>query len=203
MNNNFTIVSLLAILTVCITLSSNIGLNVEGQKENFNNITTNKSDISNVENFETYENSKYGIKIDYPSNWLKTEPGSTIGIEPYKQINVVTFSSPPNNDPVLMVIVANKTVGTLTDFASEGINQHRIIYPDFNLLKLGNVNLDDNPGYRFIFSASDANGKFNAAQVWTIKDNKLYLLVITVSEYLNSLTWPTIQKMVDSFEIVN
>ncbi|HEY6586958.1 MAG TPA: hypothetical protein VIY98_01595, partial [Nitrososphaeraceae archaeon] len=62
MNNNFIIVSLVVILTVCITLSSNIGLNVEGQKENFNNITTNKSDISNVENFETYENSKYGIK---------------------------------------------------------------------------------------------------------------------------------------------
>ena len=203
MNNNFIIVSLLVILTVCITLSSNIGLNVEGQKENFNNITTNKSDISNVENFETYENSKYGIKIDYPSNWLKTEPGSTIGIEPYKQINVVTFSSPPNNDPVLMVIVANKTEGTLVDFASVGINQHRMIYPDFNLLKLGNVNLGDNPGYSFIFSASDANGKFNAAQIWTIKDNKLYLLVITVSEHLNSLTWPTIQKMVDSFEIVN
>ena len=135
MNNNFIIVSLVVILTVCITLSSNIGLNVEGQKENFNNITTNKSDISNVENFETYENSKYGIKIDYPSNWLKTEPGSTMGIEPYKQINIVTFSSPPNNDPVLMVIVANKTEGTLVDFASVGINQHRMIYPDFNLLK--------------------------------------------------------------------
>ena len=59
MNNNFIIVSLVVILTVCITLSANIGLNVEGQKENFNNITTNKSDISNVENFETYENSKY------------------------------------------------------------------------------------------------------------------------------------------------
>ncbi|MGZ5511243.1 MAG: PsbP-related protein [Nitrososphaeraceae archaeon] len=93
MNNNFTIVSLLVILTVCITLSSNIGLNIEGQKENFNNITTNKSDISNVENFETYENSKYGIKIDYPSNWLKTEPGSTIGIEPYKQINRLNLAS--------------------------------------------------------------------------------------------------------------
>ena len=78
-----------------------------------------------------------------------------------------------------------------------------MIYPDFNLLKLGNVKLGDNPGYPLIFSASDAYGKFNAAQIWTIKDNKLYLLVITVSEHLNSLTWPTIQKMVDSFEIVN
>jgi len=102
-----------------------------------------------------------------------------------------------------MVIVANKTEGTLVDFASGGINQHRMIYPDFNLLKSGNVNLGNNPGYSFIFSASDANGKFNAAQIWTIKDNKLYLLVITVSEHLNSLTWPTIQKMVDSFEIIN
>ena len=133
MNNNFIIVSLLVIFTVCITLSSIIGLNVEGQRENFNVINTDKSNISNIENFETYENSKYGIKIEYPSNWLKTEPGSTIGIDPYKQINVVTFSSPPNNDPVLMVIVANKTAGTLVDFASGGINQHRIIYPDFDL----------------------------------------------------------------------
>ena len=188
MNNNFIIVSLLVIFTVCITLSSIIGLNVEGQRENFNVTNTNKSNISNVENFETYENSKYGIKIEYPSNWVKTEPGSTIGIDPYKQINVVTFSSPPNNDPVLMVIVANKTAGTLVDFASGGINQHRIIYPDFNLLKLGNVNLGDNPGYNFTFSASDANGKLKAAQIWTIKDNKLYLLVNTVSEHLYPLT---------------
>jgi hypothetical protein len=102
-----------------------------------------------------------------------------------------------------MVIVANKTAGTLTDFASEEINQHRIIYPDFNLLKLGNVNLGDNPGYNFIFNASDVNGKFNAAQIWTIKDNKLFLLVNTVSEDLYNLTWPTIQRMIDSFEIVN
>jgi hypothetical protein len=202
-NNNFIIVSLMVIFTLCITLSSIIELNAEGQREDFNIITPNQSNISNVEKFETYENSKYGIKIDYPSNWLKTEPGSTIGLGPYKQINVVTFSSPPKNDPVLMVIVANKTAGTLTDFASEEINQHRIIYPDFNLLKLGNVNLDDNPGYNFIFNASDANGKFKAAQIWTIKDNKLFLLVNTVSEHLSPLTWPTIQRMIDSFEIVN
>jgi hypothetical protein len=68
---------------------------------------------------------------------------------------------------------------------------------------LGNVNIDDNPGYNFIFNASDANGKFNAAQIWTIKDNKLYLLVNTVSEHLYPLTWPTIQRMIDSFEIIN
>ena len=41
------------------------------------------------------------------------------------------------------------------------------------------------------------------AQIWTIKDNKLYLIVNTVSEHLYPLTWPTIQRMVDSFEIVN
>lgn len=202
-NNNFIIVSLMVIFTLCITLSSIIELNAEGQREDFTVITPNQSNISNVEKFETYQNSQYGIKIEYPSNWLKTEPGSTIGIDPYKQINVVTFSSPPNNDPVLMVIVANKTTGTLTDFASEEINQHRIIYPDFNLLKLGNINLDDNPGYNFIFNASDANGKFNAAQIWTIKDNKLYLLVNTVSEHLYPLTWPTLQRMINSFEIIN
>jgi eukaryotic-like serine/threonine-protein kinase len=204
-NNNFILVSLMVIFTLCITLSSIIELNAEGQSEDFNTNTTTpiQFNTSNVEKFETYENSKYGIKIDYPSNWLKTEPGSTIGMPPYEQINVVTFSSPPKNDPVLMVIVANKTAGTLTDFASEEINQHRIIYPDFNLLKLGNVNLGDNPGYNFIFNASDVNGKFNAAQIWTIKDNKLFLLVNTVSEDLYNLTWPTIQRMIDSFEIVN
>jgi eukaryotic-like serine/threonine-protein kinase len=204
-NNNFILVSLMVIFTPCITLSSIIELNAEGQSEDFNTNTTTpiQFNTSNVEKFETYENSKYGIKIDYPSNWLKTEPGSTIGMPPYEQINVVTFSSPPKNDPVLMVIVANKTAGTLTDFASEEINQHRIIYPDFNLLKLGNVNLGDNPGYNFIFNASDVNGKFNAAQIWTIKDNKLFLLVNTVSEDLYNLTWPTIQRMIDSFEIVN
>ncbi len=204
-NNNFILVSLMVIFTPCITLSSIIELNAEEQSEDFNTNTTTpiQFNTSNVEKFETYENSKYGIKIDYPSNWLKTEPGSTIGMPPYEQINVVTFSSPPKNDPVLMVIVANKTAGTLTDFASEEINQHRIIYPDFNLLKLGNVNLGDNPGYNFIFNASDVNGKFNAAQIWTIKDNKLFLLVNTVSEDLYNLTWPTIQRMIDSFEIVN
>ena len=204
-NNNFILVSLMVIFTPCITLSSIIELNAEKQSEDFNTNTTTpiQFNTSNVEKFETYENSKYGIKIDYPSNWLKTEPGSTIGMPPYEQINVVTFSSPPKNDPVLMVIVANKTAGTLTDFASEEINQHRIIYPDFNLLKLGNVNLGDNPGYNFIFNASDVNGKFNAAQIWTIKDNKLFLLVNTVSEDLYNLSWPTIQRMIDSFEIVN
>ena len=202
-NNNFIIVSSMVIFILSITLSFNIWHNAEGQRDDFNILTPNQSNTTNVEKFETYQNSKYGIKIEYPANWLKTEPSSAIGNDRYKQINVVTFSSPPNNDPVLMVIVANKTAGTLTDFASGGINQHRIIYPDFNLLKLGNVKLGDNPGYNFIFNASDPNGKFTAAQIWTIKDNKLYLIVNTVSEHLYHLTWPTIQRMVDSFEIVN
>lgn len=67
-NNNFIIISLMVIFTLCLTLSSIIELNAEGQREDFNVITPNQSNISNVEKFETYENSKYGIKIDYPSN---------------------------------------------------------------------------------------------------------------------------------------
>ena len=81
-NNNFIIVSSMVIFILSITLSSNIWHNAEGQRDDFNILTPNQSNITNVEKFETYQNSKYGIKIEYPSNWVKTEPGSAIGTRP-------------------------------------------------------------------------------------------------------------------------
>src|SRR5215217_6338427 len=100
-------------------------------------------------NFLTYENSTWGIKIQYPSNWVKQTSGQG-----------VTFAVLPNG--------------------TNGNNEIKIVY-----------------------SYTDPkNTNFNATDIATIKNNRLYVIqyyYVQSSTYQDVLQ--TLQKMVNSFQI--
>ena len=144
--------------------------------------------------FLTYENSDYGIKIKYPSDWQQTE-----------------------NEDVIVAFLSRKTDAseavqenlglTMNDLAGQGltlqkyneiaIEQLKQTFPDIKIIESGSTVLSNNPAYKVVFTAS--NLKF--MQAWTIKNDLAYVwsFVSTKSSYSDYLG--TIQTMLDSFEI--
>jgi hypothetical protein len=124
------------------------------------------------------------------------------------QTNIATFRPSPYTDGGIMVIVGNilQTVddipSDLQTFGQGAIASHQALYPDFNLMSSGPTTLAGNPAYKFVFNASDQNRKFIGMQIWTIKDQRMYGLVHTIQAERYSDNLPTIQRMVDSFELI-
>lgn len=157
-----------------------------GQTESKSKTTSN--------NFLTYENMEYGIKIGYPSDWEQKETENII----------IAFVSPKTDasDAVQenLGLTMNDLSGqglTLPKYNEIAINQLKQVFPDIKIIESGSTVLSNNPAYKVVFTAS--NLKF--MQVWTVKNDLAYIwsYVATEDSYSNYLG--TIQKMLDSFEI--
>jgi hypothetical protein len=188
---------------------------------------TNPSKVqtTTAANFLTYQNSTYGIKVQYPSTWQYTGSANTPISGNNSQVQpIVTFI------PSVKTIHALVAVGTvnlpsffksihidnmsaLIPFFINGIKQST---PDFQLVEshittIGTAGAGSNssagsaatiPAYKIVYTASGDVHKVLA--VFTIKGDKGYFIsYITGSEAVYSSYLPIAQKMIDSFQIVN
>ena len=162
--------------------------------------TTTSKTATNA-GFLTYENTTLGIKIQYPSNWTKQASGRG-----------VTFLVPLGGDNFLAKLNASALVGfptnmTIKAMADRVIGSYRHFLPGFQMQSYtGNVTLaGNNNAVKVVYAYEDSkNNKFSAADTATIKNNKLY--VIQYYYYTKSPKQQaysqTLQKMVDSFQII-
>jgi eukaryotic-like serine/threonine-protein kinase len=152
-------------------------------------------------NFLTYDNPAYGIKIQYPADWTV----STNGLQSYSDI--VGFFSPLQNlTDVLpaqvalsvMSYSANITLDEYTNMTLTEIEQQGLEVNESNAFTLAG-----NPGYRIIFSPPPETVPVSLSilQVWTVINDKVYLLAYTAegSEFQNNLQ--LIQQMLDSLQV--
>ena len=160
--------------------------------------TTNKTATNT--GFLTYENPTLGMKIQYPSNWTKQASGRG-----------VTFLVPLGKDNFLAKLNASALVGfptnmTIKAMADRVIGSYRHFLPGFQMQSYtGNVTLAGNNAVKLVYTYTDSkNNKFSATDTATTKNNKLY--VIQYYYYTKSPKQQnysqTLQKMVDSFQII-
>ena len=161
--------------------------------------TTNKT-ATNA-GFLTYENTTLGMKIQYPSNWTKQASGRG-----------VTFLVPLGKDNFLAKLNASALVGfptnmTIKAMADRVIGSYRHFLPGFQMQSYtGNITLaGNNNAVKLVYTYTDSkNNKFSATDIATTKNNKLY--VIQYYYYTKSPKQQnysqTLQKMVDSFQII-
>jgi len=161
--------------------------------------TTNKTATNT--GFLTYENPTLGMKIQYPSNWTKQASGRG-----------VTFLVPLGKDNFLAKLNASALVGfptnmTIKAMADRVIGSYRHFLPGFQMQSYtGNVTLaGNNNAVKVVYTFTDPkNNKFSGTDTATIKNNKLY--VIQYYYYTKSPKQQaysqTLQKMVDSFQII-
>ena len=150
----------------------------------------NNNNINN-NNFKLYENPTYGIQIQYPSDWGRLDlsflqNSADIDFYPLSDTSLAkNVKLQVNNLPFHNM--------TLEEYTNTQINPTEEI-----LLESNTTTLADIPGYKIVFT--NVAG-LKTMQVWTIKDDKAYIITYVAKEedYENDLQ--IAQKMIDSFEI--
>jgi len=163
--------------------------------------TPSQATINTTGNFLTYDNSTMGVKIQYPSDWKKVESGN----------NSVRFlSRPPENSSdrftsELAISAFPSHNMSLGEVTSNAINQHTKSLTNFNLLNLQGTNIEGGLGeiglvYTYVNDTSGITIK--GIDIHTLKGDKVYVIQYLVEAAKHTDYLPTIQKMIDSFEII-
>ena len=154
------------------------------------------------DNLLTYDNFTYGVSVKYPQLWTKTET-----LDPITG-SLATFMSPQANgtdvfQENLRLIVQNlaeKNI-TLAEYTRTSIDEIKLFSPDAEIIEQSNTQLANEPAHQVIYTGKEEGYTLKHLQIWTIKDNKVYIVTYTAeinkySEYLR-----TVEKMINSFEI--
>jgi eukaryotic-like serine/threonine-protein kinase len=173
-----------------ILITSLLSTSLTNQHQTITIAQTN--DDNNNNTFKLYENPTYGIQIQYPSDWGRLDlsflqDSADIDFYPLSDTSLAKN---------LKIQVKNLPFHnmTLEEYTNTQINPTEEI-----LLESNTTTLADIPGYKIVF-ANIAGLK--TMQVWTIKDDKAYIITYVAKEedYENDLQ--NVQKMIDSFEII-
>jgi Bacterial Ig domain len=154
--------------------------------------------ISDNNNFLTYENPVLGIRLQYPSNWEKIE-------QQMGRLHVIFRSPTENSSDTFQEILGI----SIMNLPSRNISLHQIIEAHINILDMtvpalqinesSAFTLADNPAHRVVYAN---NTRFEVMESWTIKDDKVYVIVYVAEASKYSGYLPIIQRMLDSFGII-
>jgi hypothetical protein len=151
----------------------------------------------------TYQNSAYGIKIQYPSDWRVSENG----LRDYT--NIVAFYSPLENitDRVPEHLTLSRT-DYLQNITLEQYNK----FLNSTLKNIPGVRiLESNPITRaghqgrdivYVSMATNLPFKFQDMLIWIIMGGKVYSLSFNAEAGRFYTGLPTIQKMINSLQIM-
>ena len=212
--NNNLILPLLAITIVTVPLlfssifseQQATALTQQGVSPASNNTlphTLNDNPVETTSNsdFLIYENSTFGIKIQYPSDWLKntTDQGVTFVLQAERN------SSNPENFLAKLdatTIARVPASASLKGLADGVINGYRKSLPNFQLESYTNTTAGGSPAVKIVYMFTGyKDGNLKATDIATIKNSRLYIIQYYVqSKYQNYM--PMLQRMVESFTII-
>jgi hypothetical protein len=177
--------------------------------------------VMEISNLRVYENSTFGIKIQYPSDWkINGETSHFFQRDLHKDnlTQVVVFSYFNRSDVLLPSLdLSAYTSGmlsnmTLKEFTYQRINHlsslHKHLLPGagkVTFLDSNMTTLAGNPAYKIAYTFSrEAGYPISRIESWTIKDSRIYM--VTLTDYtgealLSKKISPAIQRIINSFEI--
>jgi YVTN family beta-propeller protein len=147
-------------------------------------------------NYLTYFNSILGIQIRYPDDWLKNETSIGDRIASFDsqdyvaQVHVLLNNFPPS-------LNLNESLkNTIKQYQND--TNFRIINSNTNSTLAGQ------PAYGLVFTARyPAGGEIKQIITGTIVGSELYWIHVMVKAYEFSNYLPIVQKMINSFHILN
>ena len=168
----------------------------------------------------SYHNPKNGISIQYPLDWNLSERADN----GYHELNVVAeFLQPVQNSYYKPNISATHnsfrlSIQNYTSFEgakdANGMNNSLqkignarmgaigISCPGFDLKSYSrNATLSGMPAYQIEFNYSYLDNNKKATEIWTIKDDKVYIIDYVANGNIYDVTFPIAKKMIDSFQI--
>src|SRR5919108_4323110 len=178
---------LLLFSLLLILVTSLLSISLINQHQTITIAQTN----DNNNTFNLYENPTYGIQIQYPSDWGRLDlsflqDSADIDFYPLSDTSLAKN---------LKVLVKNLPFHnmTLEEYTNTQINP-----TEENLLESNPTTLANIPGYKIVFTNIAG---LKTMQVWTIKDDKAYIITYIAKEEDYKKDLQIVQKMIDSFEI--
>jgi eukaryotic-like serine/threonine-protein kinase len=156
-------------------------------------------------NLLTYQNSTAGIKLQYPSNWVKQENGTRQDT----QTDLVTFTPPTINSNASLDITVDDITDslgtTLAQYGSDEIGslKQQFANNDFKLIESkSSIILAGLPAYRIVYTSVDQNTTTKDMEIGAIKGGKVYLLTYEAGPNEYDKYLPIALKMIDSFKLI-
>jgi hypothetical protein len=150
----------------------------------------------------TFDDPSFGIKLRYPSSWMKFQPG-----QPSIQDNidvVVAFLRPEAQQNISSAlsrigigvqhpVPQNISLDQYTANQMQAINRQNA-----TILESGKITLAGNPAHRAVFTLENTT---KSMQIWTLNEGRAYFVTYQASlnDYPKNL--PTFQRMVESLRI--
>jgi serine/threonine-protein kinase len=138
-----------------------------------------------------YDNPTFGIRIQYPSDWGRLDLSFQQHSADIDFYPLADTSLAKN----LKIQVKNLPFHNMT---LEEYTNTQINLLEENLLESSTTTLADIPGYKIVFTNIEG---LKTMQVWTIKDDKAYIITYVAQEEDYEKDLQIAQKMIDSFEI--
>ena len=174
-------------------------------------IATTSVVVNADQDFLTYKNSTYGIKIQHPSNWEKVEVDLPINM-------IVTFNPKTEDDSDTVIDILITPIPSdmaLDNFTDDYIDLLRDIYIDFTIIESSQSFLAGNSAHKIVYTARMERDDTlknvmevyhidtleKVMEVWTVNNNKVYIISYYAEQKTYDNYLPVAQKMVDSFEI--
>jgi hypothetical protein len=156
--------------------------------------------------FKMYENSAYGIKIKYPSDWKKVEPSQ---ISDESNFNIIVGFLSPKESASYRSPPAALSVGIHNLSPSRSVMLDQYTNADIKFIRqqatvleedTTTLNATNTLAHKVVYINSEGQ---KVMQVWTIKGDKAYHITYAANESRYSDYLLPVQKMIDSFEIVS
>jgi hypothetical protein len=152
-------------------------------------------------NFQTYSNLPFGIKMQYPSNWLKLDLSRN-----NSSVLVVAFKTPVGS-PLgsLNILGGNVSSGnvTLTALVSTTINHLRQTGKILHLISSTPTTLAGKSAHKIVYTTTAPQGfELEAMQLISLVGKKAYFITYAVPTANYATYLPTILRMISSTVII-
>ncbi len=153
-------------------------------------------------NLLTYQNSTYGIKIQYPTSWDKEENGTKQDTE----TDIVTFYPPASNSNASLDLsmddISDEKGISVAQYAHDGLSDLKGSLQNFKSIGLTTNNiLAGLPAYKSLYTYVDGKTTFKDMEIGAIKGDKAYILTYEGGTDEFDRYMPTVQQMINSFQI--
>jgi eukaryotic-like serine/threonine-protein kinase len=153
-------------------------------------------------NLLTYQNSTFGIKIQYPSGWDKQENGTKQDTE----TDVVIFYPPASNSNASLDLsmddISDEKGISVAQYANDGLGDLKHSLQNFKSIGLTTNNiLAGLPAYKSLYTYVDGKTTFKDMEIGAIKGDKAYILTYEGGADEFDKYLPTLQQMINSFQI--
>jgi serine/threonine protein kinase len=157
--------------------------------------------IAIKEEFVTYQDANYGIKISYPKRWsIQETPDGVTG-------DVARFLSPKEGKAdefqenlSISVKDLSSQPRSLNEYTEESVWIIRT-HSDASAPPASAATLGHRQAMEVVFAGKEGNIQVQRLEIWTVKNNKAYVITYTAERGKYSKFLPAARKMIDSFEI--